>query len=114
MNLLLSSEVLSVSEILSWGSKGLVIGLSSVFLILVILIGVINIMRVSLKKNSKVDNKKVVKVETPKPVVEQKDDDEDEIIAVIAAAINCMAQREGKRFAIKSFTRIKTKSRNSY
>jgi sodium pump decarboxylase gamma subunit len=114
MNLLLSSEVLSVSEILSWGSKGLVIGLSSVFLILVILIGVINIMRVSLKKNSKVDNKKVVKVETPKPVVEQKDDDEDEIIAVIAAAINCMAQREGKRFAIKSFRRIKTKSRNSY
>lgn len=114
MNLLLSSETLELSQIMSWGTKGLVIGLSSVFLILVILIGVINIMRVSLKKDSKADNKKVVKLETPKQVIEPKDGDEDEIIAIIAAAINCMAQREGKRFAIKSFRRIKTRSRNSY
>ena len=109
-NVILSG--LTMQQKLSWGGNGLVIGLGSVFVILVILIAVINLLKVSANggKNKKPAAAPVV----AKPAEKKEEEDESEIIAVIAAAINCMAQREGKRFAIKSFKRIGSRSKRSY
>ena len=110
-NLVLSSADMGIK--VDWGFKGLVIGLSSVFAILVLLIVVINLLKFSSKDNSKA--KKQVKTQVPvEKEVKTQDEDENQIIAVIAAAISCIAQREGKRYAIKTFKRIGSRSRKSY
>ncbi|MCK5130392.1 MAG: OadG family protein [Clostridiales bacterium] len=106
-----STNLLSTKDKLSWGVNGLLIGLGSVFVILVLLILVINLLK--LASNGKtVENKPVSKIALKKDHV---DENEDEIVAVIMAAINSLnTQRTGKKFAIKSYRRINTKTRNSY
>jgi len=89
------------------GLKVLVLGLGSVFVVLVLLIIFISVMG-SLVQNS--EKKAIVPKVTKNTVKEEKAllqaDDEDEIVAVITAAIACMAQREGKKFKISSFKRV--------
>jgi len=110
MNLTLSG--LTTQQITRWGVNGLIIGLGSVFTILVLLIAVINLLKLSSsgKKKSTAEkaNTEIVKHS-------QSDADENEIIAVITAAINSMSSaREGKRFAIKSYKRIGSSTKRSY
>jgi len=89
------------------GLKVMVLGLGSVFVVLALLILFIRVMGSLVQKSEK-------KVSVPKvtnsPVKQEKApvqaDDEDEIIAAITAAIACMAQREGKKFKIRSFNRV--------
>jgi sodium pump decarboxylase gamma subunit len=109
-NVLLSG--MTIQEKLSWGGNGLVMGFGSVFVILVILIAVINLLKLGTR--GKKNKKAAVTPVAVKPVVKEVEEDESEIIAVIAAAVNCMAQREGKRFAIKSFKRIGSRAKRSY
>ena len=104
---------LTTQQKLSWGGNGLVIGLGSVFIILVILIAVINVLKLASKPPK--DKQPAKAVETAKPAkTSETKHDENEIIAVIAAAINCMAAREGKRFAIKSYKRVGARTKRSY
>jgi len=89
------------------GLKGLILGLGTVFLVLILLIGFIYIMSKIVQKIGEKPSsvqgteKKVITQNVVKP-----QDDEGEIIAVIAAALSCMAQREGKKFNIRSFRRV--------
>lgn len=110
-NLMLSA--LTNAQKANWGLKGLIIGLGSVFVILIVLIFVINLLKLTSKDKSKAKTAK--SVTEAKPVASKNaDEDEDEIIAVIAAAISCMAHREGKRYAIRSFKRVGSRTRRSY
>ena len=86
------------------GLQSLVLGLGSVFAVLILLIVFIGIMGKFVQATEKKSEtpKKAAKTEA-KPV---QADDEDEIIAVISAAIACMAQREGKKFKISSYKRV--------
>jgi len=86
------------------GLKSLLLGLGSVFAVLVLLIVFISIMGKFVQGSEK-KQKSPKKAEKPavKPSVE---DDEDEVVAVISAAIACMAQREGKKFKIRSYKRV--------
>ena len=94
---------LTTHDILSTGTTGLLFGLGSVFLVLVLLICFITLMKQLTKNKQKAKASPAPAVEAPK----KDEEDEGEIIAVIAAAIACMAQREGKKFKIKSYRRIK-------
>ena len=86
------------------GLNGLVLGLGSVFLILLLLILFITIMSKVVQNAEKGDKGKEKTV--PAKAIQAPAEDEDEVIAVIAAAVACMAQREGKRFKIRSFKRV--------
>ncbi len=111
MNLSAFLAALSTKDILNWGLNGLIIGLSSVFIILILLIFVIFIMKIATAEKEKTPVRKVKNITyTNDSII----DNDDEITAVITAAINCMAHREGKRFAIKSYKRISSKKRISY
>ena len=103
---------MTIQEKLSWGGNGLIMGFGSVFIILIILIAVINLLKLGASGNK--SKKTAVAPVALKPVKNEVEEDESEIIAVIAAAVNCMAQREGKRFAIKSFKRIGSRAKRSY
>ncbi len=95
---------MTVQEILSSGTTGLLFGLGSVFVVLVLLIACIALLKhLTRSKNQEAAVKAPVVATTPK----DEDDDEGELVAVIAAAIACMAQREGKKYKIKSYRRIK-------
>ena len=104
---------LTLQQKAGWGVNGLIIGLGSVFTILIILIVVINLLKLSSKSGSNGKKAKEVTVSSEKTPA-QDTEDENESIAAIAAAINCMAQREGKRFAIKSYRRIGSRTKRSY
>ncbi len=86
------------------GLQGLILGLGTVFIVLFSLIIFIKIMgsiiqKFDKKQPEKQDEKPIVKVISA-------ENNEDEIIAAITAAIACMAQNEGKKFKIRSFKRI--------
>jgi sodium pump decarboxylase gamma subunit len=87
------------------GLKGLILGLGTVFLVLILLIVFINIMssvvqRLSKKKTAPIEQKPVIKKDA-NPI-----EDENEIIAAITAAIACIGQREGKKYNIRSLRRV--------
>ena len=112
LNLMLSE--LTAQQKAGWGLNGLIIGLGSVFTILVILILVINLLKLSSAANGRKSKKSNDITVSSKSLPESGEEDENEIIAAIAAAINCMAQREGKRYAIKSYRRIGSRTKRSY
>ena len=87
------------------GLQLLVIGLGAVFLVLLILIILILVMGKLAK--GKTDKKtSETKKQAIGEIAVKPQDDENEVIAAIAAAIACMAQREGKKFKIRSFKRV--------
>jgi|GEM_PF-5271102 len=87
------------------GLQGLILGLGSVFLVLFLLIIIISIMGKLVQNSEKKQIEPIVeKTISKEPVAIE--DDEDEIIAAITAAIACMAQREGKKFKIRSYKRV--------
>lgn len=88
------------------GLQGLVLGLGAVFLVLIVLIVLILILGKVSNSNTKRNKTKGKSVEpVTKPAVVHQND-EDEIIAAITAAIACMAQHEGKKFKIRSYRRV--------
>ncbi len=109
----LTLSVLSAQQKASWGLNGLIMGLGSVFIILVLLILVINLLKLTSVNKKKTGQVKPLSSANDSAVKAYKED-ESEIIAVIIAAINCMAQREGKKFAIKSYKRVGTRTNRSY
>ena len=107
-------QTMTTKEILNWGTNSLVIGLGSVFTILLLLILITTIIKFLAKpKAKKIETEtadetvKEAKVVLPVEV----ENDDDEIIAVIAAAISSVSQREGKAYAIKSYKRVNSHSR---
>jgi len=95
---LLTSDTLSSS--INRGVNGLVLGLITVFLVLIVLIIIISLMQRFIGSRKKEISKPMPEV---KNAVPDKQDNNDEIVAVIGAAIACMAQREGKKYKIISF-----------
>lgn len=86
--------------------QGLVLGLGAVFTVLVILIILIFILGKIVRGASKKDTPKEKTAQPITTKVSVPKNDEDEIAAVIIAAIACIEQREGKRFKIRSFRRV--------
>ncbi len=111
-------KTMSTSEILSWGAKSLVVGLGSVFFILILLVIVTRLLKIfSVRESKKIAsataNEAIERAEKEKSVAIH-DSNDDEIIAVIAAAISCISENEGRKYAIKSYRRVGTRTRVSY
>lgn len=90
-------------NILSWGFYGFLIGIGCVFLVLLVLILLISVMGKIVQSGGK---SKAKAPKTNKKALNSHVDDEDEIMAVITAAIACMSQREGKKYKIRSYKRV--------
>ncbi len=98
-------------------------GLAVVFLALVLLIAFVSIFGMIFGNNSKKSNKNnngtekkdnekpVLNVVKETPVSTQNEDDN--IIAVISAAVAMMAAKDGKNYAVKSIKRALCKNRSS-
>lgn len=97
-------ETLTLSEKMDWGLNGFIVGISCVFLVLVVLILFINLMSAIIKSSAKSASKAANNTKTETQSTSESD--EDEVLAVISAAIACMSQRSGKKFKIKSFRRL--------
>ena len=101
-------------EKLSQGVPIAIIGYVMVFVVLAILWGVIELMRIILSpKKAKKDNVKVEElktVEPAQPVVEEEQVDECELVAVLTAAVAASLNTSTYNLRIKSFKRIDTKN----
>ena len=100
---------MTLAEKLSWGSTSLILGLGAVFVILILLIIFIHLMhRASLVINRPKETKnRIDQKPTDHTDHIPSEDNEGELLAVIAAAIACMAQREGRKYKIKSYRRVR-------
>ena len=89
------------------GLKGLILGLGTVFLVLILLIAFIyflsKIVHTLDKTQAPKKEEKIITITENKTNTEN---NESEIIAAIAAALACLAQKEGKKFKIRSFRRV--------
>ncbi len=113
---------------ISYVAAVVITGLSVVFLSLVILILFINLLGIFFKRKKKDNNKTSsamkeqvsAKVETVKSNVSAEktaaaSDDNDEIIAVISAAISALGDADGKTYKVKSVRAVSSKpSRSSW
>ena len=81
-----------------------IIGFSTVFVVLVVLIAFITIMSKIINSSGRKE-KEAQKIQHKESKKINAEEDMDEIAAVIAAAISCMGQREGKKYKIRSFRR---------
>ncbi len=95
-----------IGNILSFGFQMLLIGMGTVFAVLAILWGALELFRVIFEKAEQHEHKK----EEPAPVVAQESaepatEDDQEIIAVIAAAVAAANQDSGSKFRVVSFRR---------
>ena len=88
------------------GLQGLVLGLGAVFLVLVVLIVLILVMGKVANGNTKKTKAKKAPVQSVAKPVASPQNDEDEIVAAITAAIACIGQKEGKKFKIRSYRRV--------
>ena len=98
-------------EKLSQGIPIALIGYVMVFVVLAILWGVIELMRIVLSpKKTKTVEKKAVEVQTPAPAqtVVEDDVDEGELVAVLTAAVAASLNTSTYNLRIKSFKRIDT------
>ena len=100
----------SLSETLPDGIVTFLLGMAIVFSVLGLIILDIKVMTAVLRTKKL---RKDAKIEEPKPTpaiesgdVSKETENEEELIAVIAAAVACMAQAEGTRLRIRSFRRI--------
>lgn len=103
---------------LSYVTAVVITGLTVVFLGLVILILFVwafgKIFSMKKKTSSPEPQKTVAKpVVAPKPVVAENNTDDDEIIAVISAAVAAMGEAEGKTYKLKSVRAVKNKPSRS-
>ncbi len=107
---LLTGENLSLSEALSMGGETTVIGLCIVFSVLIILMIVLYLFRVIFYKDPKKQAaKNPVPVEpTPAPIAEESsaDMDEEELIAVLTAAVAASLNTSTYNLQIKSYRRV--------
>lgn len=99
-------------EKLSQGVPIAIIGYIMVFVVLAILWGIIELMRVALTaKKPKTVEKKVEEVKTPEPVQAVAEEaDEGELVAVLTAAVAASLNTSTYNLRIKSFKRIDTKN----
>lgn len=109
---LITGKDLSLSEALSMGGETTVIGLAIVFGVLIILMIVLMLMKVIFYK----DPSKQIKTEAVAPAVEAatsanavEDADEDELIAVLTAAIAASLNTSTYNLKIKSYRRVENK-----
>lgn len=90
-------------------------GLLIVFSVLILLVAIIKLFGVifSVKPKKAVEKKPIVedalKVKTEPPIVEKSDDDE--IIAVISAAVYAFGQEQNKTYSVKSIKPVKTEQK---
>jgi len=91
------------------GGYAFIVGLGIVFIVLVLLIFSIGILSLLAKKREPKSPVIEPALDIKPDIIIDTKDDEDEIIAIITAAIACMAQSSGKQFAIKSYKRVGTK-----
>lgn len=109
---LLTGKDLPLSEALSMGGQTTVIGLSIVFGVLIILMIVLMLMKVIFYK----DPNKQTKTEATAPAAETapvaaeaEETDEDELIAVLTAAIAASLNTSTYNLKIKSYRRVDSK-----
>ena len=98
---------MSISEALAQGAETAVVGLGTVFAVLIILMIVLYIMKAVFYKEQKPVKTQVAPVE-PEPVAEAKTDDidEGELIAVLTAAIASSLNTSTYNLQIKSYRRV--------
>ncbi|MBQ7572643.1 MAG: OadG family protein [Clostridia bacterium] len=96
---------MSISEALAQGAETAVVGLGTVFAVLIILMIVLHIMKAVFYKEPKPVETQVVE---PEPVAEAKTDDidEGELIAVLTAAIASSLNTSTYNLQIKSYRRV--------
>ena len=107
---LLTGKGITLAEALSTGGKVTVLGLAIVFAVLIVLMLILMLFKVIFYKDSK---KKTVKVEETAPVqtveVSEPQMNEEELIAVITAAIAASLNTSTYNLQIKSYRRIEDK-----
>lgn len=98
---------MTIAESLSTGLETTVIGLATVFAVLIILMGIIQIMKAIFYKepsNQKKDTAEAAPIEVKEEVAEIADDDE--LIAVLTAAVAASLNTSTYNLQIKSYRRI--------
>lgn len=107
---LLTGKGITLAEALSTGGKVTVLGLAIVFSVLIVLMLILMLFKVIFYKDPK---KKTVKVEETAPVqtveVSEPQMNEEELIAVITAAIAASLNTSTYNLQIKSYRRIEDK-----
>lgn len=107
---LLTGKGITLAEALSTGGKVTVLGLAIVFLVLIVLMLILMLFKVIFYKDPK---KKTVKAEVTAPVqaveVSEPQMNEEELIAVITAAIAASLNTSTYNLQIKSYRRIEDK-----
>lgn len=107
-----TGESVQLGEALSAGLKVTVVGLSIVFAVLIVLMIVLVLFRVIFYKEAKnnVNEKQIESVPSPIPQkVSESKNENDELIAVITAAIAANLGTEESKFKIRSYRRIPNK-----
>lgn len=105
-----ATDAMTVGEKASMGGITMLIGMGTVFLGLVILIGAIKILSSLMgeKKKKQAAEPAPAPAPTPAPVAAASvaQEDEDELIAVLTAAVAMMTEGTGGKYRITSFRRV--------
>ena len=107
-----TGESVQLGEALSAGLKVTAVGLSIVFAVLIILMIVLVLFKVIFYKEVKINNSEDQIENVPAPIppkIPENKPDNDELIAVITAAIAASLGTEESKFKIKSYKRIPSK-----
>lgn len=107
-----ATDAMTMGEKASMGGITMLVGLGTVFLGLVILIGAIKVLTllVGEKKKKQADPPASAPVPAPAPVAAAPvaQEDEGELIAVLSAAVAMMTEGTGGKYRITSFRRVGT------
>lgn len=96
-----------MDNIFAQGAVVAVIGLCTVFLVLLILWGVLELMHVCFTIGQKSDSKPAAPAQAPTPVAPVvKDEDDSELIAVLTAAVAASLNQSTCNLKIKSYRRV--------
>lgn len=98
-------RVLSAEAAMDWGIIGstVVTGIVVVFLILAILVGFLSLMGTILRRKKTAPAPAVTAPPAPAPIIRQEEADEEddnELIAVISAAVAAYGEAEGKQYRV--------------
>ena len=99
-----ATDAMTMGEKASMGGITMLIGMGTVFLGLVILIGAIKILSSLMGEKKKKQAAEPAPAPAPAPPVAQ--EDEDELIAVLTAAVAMMTEGTGGKYRITSFRRV--------
>lgn len=105
---LLTGQNLSLGEALSMGGQTTVLGLVIVFAVLIILMGVLSLFKVIFYKDPNKQSAKPV-VQAPVQEVKADDTDEEELVAVLTAAVATSLNTSTYNLKIKSYRRVDNK-----